>query len=71
MIDVDKAVATAVKTGKVVLGAKVAIKSVKNGKARMVIVASNSPEHQKDNLEQYGKLSGILTETDFINDCFY
>lgn len=59
MIDVDKAVATAVKTGKVVLGAKIAIKSVKNGKARMVIVASNSPGHQKDNLEHYGKLSGI------------
>lgn len=59
MIDVDKAVTTAVKTGKVVLGAKEATISVKSGKARMVIIASNSPIHIRNNLEHYGKLSGI------------
>lgn len=59
MIDVDKAIATAVKTGKVVFGAKEAVRSAKNGKARLILVASNSPPHIHSDLEYYGKLSQI------------
>lgn len=59
MIDVDKAIATAVKTGKVVFGAKEAIRSVKSGKARMIMVASNTLFSTKDNLGRNGRLSGI------------
>jgi large subunit ribosomal protein L30e len=59
MIDVDKAITTAVKTGKVVLGEKEATMSVKSGKAQMVMIASNIPNNLRDNLENYGKLSGI------------
>ncbi|MFP3985307.1 MAG: 50S ribosomal protein L30e [Candidatus Bathyarchaeia archaeon] len=57
MIDVAKAIANAVKTGKVVFGANEAIKSAKTGKARLIIVASSSPVSVRKDLEYYGKLS--------------
>jgi large subunit ribosomal protein L30e len=63
MIDVDKALATAVKTGKVIFGANEAIRSAKNGKARLVLVASNSPTQIHKDLDYYGKLSGISIVT--------
>jgi large subunit ribosomal protein L30e len=59
MIDVDKAIATAVKTGKVIFGTSEAVKSVKAGKARLIVVASNSPSNVRGDLEYYAKLSQI------------
>ncbi|MEM2440637.1 MAG: 50S ribosomal protein L30e [Candidatus Bathyarchaeia archaeon] len=58
-MDIDKAIATAVKTGKVYFGANTAIKSAKTGKAKMIIVASNCPKEIRGDLEYYCKLSGI------------
>jgi len=63
MIDVDKAIATAVKTGKVVFGANEAIRSARTGKARLIVVASNSPMQVREDLDYYGKLSGISIVT--------
>lgn len=63
MIDVDKAIATAVKTGKVIFGANEAIRSAKTGKARLILVASNSPSQTRENLEYYEKLSQIPVVT--------
>jgi hypothetical protein len=40
MIDVDKAIGTAVKTGKVVLGANNAIKNAQAGKAKLIVVSA-------------------------------
>lgn len=59
MIDVDKAVATAVKTGKVAFGAAEALRSAKTGKAQLIIVASNSPPRIRQDLEHYVKLSQV------------
>jgi len=59
MIDVDKAIAAAVKTGKVVFGATEAIRSAKTGKARLIVVASNSPSHIRESIESHGKLSEV------------
>jgi large subunit ribosomal protein L30e len=59
MIDVDKAIAAAVKTGKVSFGTNAAIQSAKTGKAKMFILASNCPKDIKDDVEHYSKLSGI------------
>lgn len=59
MIDVDKAIATAVKTGKVIFGTSEAIKSVKAGKARLIVVSSNSPSSIRGDLEYYAQLSQI------------
>jgi large subunit ribosomal protein L30e len=59
MIDVDKAISTAVKTGKVVLGANEALRSAKAGKGRLIFVASNTPLELREDIEYYGKLSEV------------
>ncbi|MBS7621838.1 50S ribosomal protein L30e [Candidatus Bathyarchaeota archaeon] len=59
MMDIDKAISTAVKTGKVSFGANSAIQSAKTGKAKMIIVASNCPAEIRSDLEYYCKLSKI------------
>lgn len=59
MIDIDKAIATAAKTGKVSFGANSAIQSTKTGKAKMIVLAQNCPEEIRKDLEYYCKLSNI------------
>ncbi|MEM3616497.1 MAG: 50S ribosomal protein L30e [Candidatus Bathyarchaeia archaeon] len=59
MIDIDKAISTAVKTGKVSFGSNFAIQSAKTGKAKMIIVASNCPAKIRSDLEYYCKLSNV------------
>jgi len=59
MINIDKAIASAVKTGKVTFGANAAVLNAKTGKAKMIILASNCPKNIKDEIEYYGKLSKV------------
>jgi large subunit ribosomal protein L30e len=59
MIDVDKAITTAVKTGKVSFGANSAIQNAKTGKAKLIILAANCPENVREDIEYYGKLSNV------------
>ncbi|MEM3731669.1 MAG: 50S ribosomal protein L30e [Candidatus Bathyarchaeia archaeon] len=59
MIDVDKAIATAVRTGKVFFGANHAIQGAKTGKVKLIVVASNCPKSIREDLEYYCKLSNI------------
>ena len=59
MIDVDKAIATAVKTGKVSFGANTALQNAKTGKAKMIILAANCPKNIKEQVEYYGKISKV------------
>jgi len=59
MIDVDKAIASAVKTGKVFFGANYAIKSAKLGRTKLIIVASNCPENVMDDIKYYSGFSGV------------
>ncbi len=59
MIDIDKALASAVKTGKVSFGANSALLSAKTGKAKMIVLASNCPKELKTEIEYYGKLSRV------------
>jgi len=61
MIDIDKAIATAVKTGKVWFGAKSAIRSAQTGKAKLIVIASNCPPDVKSDIEYYCKLSNVPT----------
>jgi large subunit ribosomal protein L30e len=63
MIDVDKAIATAVRTGKVVFGANEAVRSAKTGKAKIIVLASNNPTQIREDLEYYGKLSKVPVVT--------
>ncbi len=59
MIDIDKAIATAVKTGKVAFGTKSAIHNAKTGRAKLLILASNCPSNVRSDLEYYCKLSNV------------
>jgi len=59
MIDIDKAIASAVKTGKVSFGANAALQNAKTGKAKMIILASNCPKNIKTDIEYYGKISKV------------
>ena len=59
MIDVDKAIATAVKTGKVSFGANSAVQNAKTGKAKLIILASNCPKTVREDIEYYCKLSRV------------
>src|SRR3990170_9043730 len=63
MIDIDKAIATAVKTGKVSFGANAAMLNAKTGKAKMIILSSNCPQNIKDDVEYYCKLSKVPVMT--------
>jgi large subunit ribosomal protein L30e len=57
--DLDNALATAVRTGKVLFGANTALKMAMTGKVRLIVVASNSPQKIREKLEYYCKLSKI------------
>jgi len=59
MIDVDKAIAAVVKTGKVSFGANTALQNAKTGKAKMIVLAANCPKNIKEQVEYYGKISKV------------
>jgi len=59
MIDVDKAIATTVKTGKVLFGANNALKSGKLSRAKLILMASNCPRNIMEDITHYANLSGV------------
>jgi large subunit ribosomal protein L30e len=59
VIDVDKAISTAVKTGKVSFGANSALQVAQTGKARMIILAANCPESIRREVEYSCQLSDV------------
>ena len=59
MIDINKAIAAAVKTGKVSFGTNAAVQSAKTGKAKMIVLAANCPKDIKEDIEYFGKLSKV------------
>ena len=59
MIDIDKAIASAVKTGKVSFGAASAVQNAQAGKAKLIVVAVNCPQNTREDIEYYSKLSNV------------
>ena len=59
MAELAKAIGMAVRTGKVLLGSKSAVKAAKLGKAKLIIVAENCPEDVRKDIDYYARLSGI------------
>jgi len=55
----DNIIRTIIRTGKVVLGSKRSVKLVKLGKAKAVVIASNTPLNIRSDIEYYAKLSQI------------
>ncbi len=59
MIDISKAIATAVKTGKVSFGMNSAVQNAKTGKAKIIILAVNCPKIMREDIEYYCNLSDV------------
>lgn len=59
MIDVNKAIATSVKTGKVLFGINNAIRNAKQGRARLILLASNCPQNMIEDITHYAKFSDV------------
>ena len=59
MIDVDKAIGTTVKTGKVLLGANKAVESAKLGRAKLIVLASNCPRDTMEDIKYFCRFSNI------------
>ena len=59
MIDVNKAITTTAKTGKIQIGASSALKSAKVKKAKLILLASNCPQKIRAGIEYYCGLSEV------------
>lgn len=59
MIDIDRAIMNALKTGKVLFGANSAIKNAKIGKAKLIVVAANCPQRVAEDIGYYCKFSKV------------
>ena len=59
MVNLEKALRMAIKTGKVIFGSKRSLDAIRRGRARLVILAKESPEEIKQEVEYYCKLSKI------------
>jgi len=58
----EKEIAEILRTKKVVYGYKESIKMIKNGKGELIIIAENTPEEKKKEIEYNAKISGIKLE---------
>ncbi|GAB7341261.1 hypothetical protein MBLNU457_7536t1 [Dothideomycetes sp. NU457] len=54
---INSRLALVMKSGKVTLGYKSTIKSIRSGKAKLVIISGNTPPLRKSELEYYAMLS--------------
>lgn len=59
MIDTNKAIATTIRTGKVLFGADNAVRNARIGKAKLIIVAANCPQKIRGDIEYYCRLSDV------------
>lgn len=59
MIDVEKAISAAARTGKVSFGASSAVQSAQTGRAKLIILAANAPKEVREDVEYYCRLSKV------------
>ena len=59
MAEINKNLLAAVKTGKVVIGSDRALRLVKTGKAKLLVVSNNCPSEICERLRFYAKLADI------------
>jgi len=59
MSSIDLELRLALSTGKTQLGSKVAMRELRKGRAKLVIISNNCPVEARRTIENYGKLSQI------------
>jgi large subunit ribosomal protein L30e len=58
-MDVNRALRTAVQTGKVLIGTKETLRSIDEGKARLIVLANNTPDTWTSRIEQRAQERGV------------
>ncbi|MEM0021729.1 MAG: 50S ribosomal protein L30e [Fervidicoccaceae archaeon] len=59
MSSLESELKNALRTGKVILGSRESILAIRHGKAKMIIVASNTDPSVRKDVEYYARLSNI------------
>ncbi len=59
MIDVNKQIRMAVKTGKVELGTKQTLEAARLARAKLIVLASNCPEPYRTDIEYNARISQV------------
>ncbi|MHA1595311.1 MAG: 50S ribosomal protein L30e [Candidatus Baldrarchaeia archaeon] len=57
MVNLEKSLKMALKTGKVILGSKRTLDTIRRGRAKLIILAKEAPEEIKQEVMYYCKLS--------------
>ncbi len=57
-MSLNQLIASAVSTGKCRIGAKSSIDALREGKAKLIVVAANCPRDERDDIERYAQLGG-------------
>jgi large subunit ribosomal protein L30e len=60
-MDIGREIRKAAETGKVLFGTERSLQAVKTGEAKLIIMASNTPQKTKEDIKYYTGLSGITT----------
>ena len=58
-MDVNRALRTATQTGKVLIGTKETLRSIDEGKARLIVLANNTPDTWLARIEQRAQEKGV------------
>ncbi len=61
-MSLNQPIASAVSTGKCRIGARSSIDALKNGEAKLVVVARNCPQEEYEDITRYAKLAEIRTQ---------
>ncbi|MHA1237806.1 MAG: 50S ribosomal protein L30e [Candidatus Odinarchaeia archaeon] len=59
MVNLEKSIGMAIKTGKVTIGTNLSLTDLKKGKSKLIILAANCPANIKSEIEYYAKLAKI------------
>lgn len=59
--NINTKLALVMRSGKVALGAKATLKTIRNGKAKLVFISSNCPPLRKSLIQYYAMLAKINT----------
>jgi large subunit ribosomal protein L30e len=63
---INSRLALVMKSGKYVLGYKQTLKTLRNGKSKLIIIASNTPPLRKSEIEYYAMLAKELNQASFF-----
>ncbi len=58
-MSLNQSIASAVSTGKCKIGARAVLDAIRNGEARLVVVAANCPKNQYEDIMHYAALGSV------------